>query len=181
MIVSSLLPYLRWRTHKESHSRTRCSSMLKICLGARSNETLQEQQRALAKHLDMQKQQTTLQEHLQMFAKEVRPGVACLWRKAPLALGDRHPPSAAHFSSPEGDHQMFPLRTPQMAQSRGQALTGTAGLSTRDPQKGAGISMGSPQSLVFRSLWGGVSLFWALFIQNSLQMGRTAQGNQATW
>ena len=112
-IVSSLLPYLCWRTHKESRSRTRCSSVLKICLGARSNETLQEQQRALAKRSDMQKQQTTLQEHLQMFAKDVRPGVVCLWRKAPftpLPLGGRHPPaSAAHFSSPEGGHQTFSL------------------------------------------------------------------------
>lgn len=87
------------------------------------------------------------------------PGWCVYGEKPPWLSGTDTPRSAAHFSSPEGGHQMCPLRTPQMAQSRGQALTGTAGLSTRDPQKGAGISMGSPQSLVFSSLWGGVSCF----------------------
>lgn len=102
--------------------------MLKICLGARSNKTSQEQQRALAKHSDMQKHQTTLQEHLQMFMKDVRPGVVCLWRRvpfAPLVLRDRFPPQQQISAPLRVVTRCSPCNWHRW--SRGQAFMGTAG------------------------------------------------------
>lgn len=49
-------------------------------------------------------------------------------------------------------------------------------MGTAGPYQGATkrVSMGSPQSLVFNSICGGV-------VQSSLQTGRKAAGNRATW
>lgn len=123
----------------------------------------------------MQKQQTTLQKHLQMFAKGVGPGWSVCGEKAPLPSwlwGTDPATSAARVSSPGGGHQMLP----QMAESRGQALTGTA-LPGSHPE-GLGPSralLRAPCSPV-----PGVRTRVSGVVQSSLQMGRTAQGSQDT-
>lgn len=62
----------------------------------------------------MQYQKTVFQEHLQIFAKDVRSRVVCLWGRRPSAQKDSLTPQqqAAHFGSPKDSNFRFPMQSP---------------------------------------------------------------------